>query len=381
VAPNSPTSAEGPVLSIASVDLTDDDIDRVVAVLRSGNLRQGRLCQEFEAKFAAKVGARHAVVVSSGTAALHLAWLALLHPGDEVLIPTFSFFATASSVLMAGGRPVFCDVDARSGCIDVADASRRIGPQTRGIVPVHLYGGVCDIDGVRQLADQHELRIVWDAAQAHGAMFRGKDVGSLGTAVCYSFYATKTMTTGEGGMITTSDDAVADSLRLLRSHGESRRYEHTELGYNYRLTDIQAAIGVGQLERLAENVRARRRNAGVLNKLLGGLPGITLPFEAEESEHAYHQYTIQVDGNDAGITRDELARSLASSGIETAVHYPRPIHQQPLFSGTRWKISMPISEQLAERVLSLPIHPRLELNDLERIAAALRRSILSRSAA
>jgi perosamine synthetase len=365
---------------MAAVEITDSDIARMVAVARSGELRQGPVCLEFETKFAGAVGAGSAVAVSSGTAALHLAWLALLKPGDEVLVPAFSFLATASSVLMAGGVPVFCDVDSGTGTIDVADARNRIGPKTRGIAPVHLYGGVADVDGVRQLAHEHSLKIVWDAAQAHGTRLRGKDIGSLADAACYSFYATKTMTTGEGGMITANDDQLAARLRLLRSHGETQRYVHTELGYNYRLTDIQAAIGLGQLERLADNVRVRRRNAAYLNERLADLPGVSLPFEPEGSEHAYHQYTVQIDPNSAGTTRDDLAKALEEAGIETAVHYPRPLHRQPLFASAD-TANLPTSERLAQRVLSLPIHPHLTISDLDRIALAVRNAVPARSAA
>jgi perosamine synthetase len=380
VAPAPPPQPGSPIIRIASVDITQTEIDRVVKVLRSGSLRQGAFCREFEDRFARTVGVRHAVAVSSGTAALHLAWQALIAPGDQVLVPAFTFFATASSVLMAGGVPVFCDVDIRSGTIDLADARVRIGPKTRGIVPVHLYGGVCDVEGVRQLAREHELKIVWDAAQAHGTRLMGKDVGSLADASCYSFYASKTMTTGEGGMITTDHDELARRLRLLRSHGETQRYLHTELGYNYRLTDIQAAIGLGQLERLAYNVRVRRRNAAYLNTRLEDLPGVSLPFERDGAEHSYHQYTIQIDPDRAGTSRDALAKSLADSGVETAVHYPRPLHRQPLFAG-RATERLPISERLAERVLSLPIHPALTSADLERIALAVRSAVPARSAA
>jgi perosamine synthetase len=208
----------------------------------------------------------------------------------------------------------------------------------------------------------------------------GKDVGSLADASCYSFYASKTMTTGEGGLSTTDHDELARRLRLLRSHGETQRYLHTELGYNYRLTDIQAAIGLGQLERLAYNVRVRRRNAAYLNTRLEDLPGVSLPFERDGAEHSYHQYTIQIDPDRAGTSRDALAKSLADSGVETAVHYPRPLHRQPLFAG-RATERLPISERLAERVLSLPIHPALTSADLERIALAVRSAVPARSAA
>jgi len=372
--------AKPTVIHIASIEITQTEIDRVVKVLKSGNLRQGALCLEFEERFARKVGVRQAVAVSSGTAALHLAWLAIIKEGDEVLVPTFSFLATASAVLMAGGIPLFCDVDLRSGNIDVVDARRRIGPNTRGIAPVHLYGGACDVEGVRLLAREHNLKIVWDAAQAHGTRFEGKDVGSFADASCYSFYATKTMTTGEGGMITTNDDELAGRLRLLRSHGETQRYLHTELGYNYRLTDIQAAIGLGQLERLADNVRVRRRNAAYLSERLADLRGVGLPFELEGSEHAYHQYTIQIDPEGARTSRNDLANALRASGIETAVHYPRPLHRQPLFASAGTE-DLPTSERLAERDLTLPNHQPHTKADLERIAIAVRNAVPARSAA
>ncbi|MBX5444176.1 DegT/DnrJ/EryC1/StrS aminotransferase family protein [Sphaerobacter sp.] len=367
---------EEKVIPIAQVRFDSGEIDAAVAVLRSGNVRQGKVTRELEERFAAMVGARHAVAVSSGTAALHLAWLALLEPGDEVLVPAFTFIATASTVVFAGGRPIFCDVDPATATLDLEDAARRLTPRTRAIAPVHLYGGACDVDGIQRLAREHGLRIVWDAAQAHGTRIDGRDVGSFADMVCYSFYPTKNMTTGEGGMITTNDDALAERLRLLRSHGQERKYEHTLLGLNYRLTDVQAAIGLVQLDQLPGWLEQRRANARRLDALLAGLPGITTPVRLPGVEHSYHQYTIQIDAAAAGITRDDLQAALAARGIQSAVHYPRPLHRQPVFAPEHGATSLPVSERLAESVLSLPVHPALTEDDLERIGASVRSIVL-----
>jgi len=355
-------------ISIARVALEEDEIEAALAVLRSGALRQGRACDEFERAFAEQVGARHAISVSSGTAALHLAWLSILQPGDHVLVPAFTFIATASTVVFAGGVPVFCDVDPLTGLIDVQDARRRLNPRVRAITPVHLYGNVCDVAAVRALADQHGLRVVWDAAQAHAARAHDRDVGSLDDLVCYSFYPTKNMTTGEGGMITTNDTELARQLRLLRSHGQARKYHHTVLGLNYRLTDVQAAIGLAQLRKLDAWVQQRRRNAALLDDLLAAVPGIDPMSPTPGTLHAYHQYTVRVDSGGAGCTRDELQAELQSRRIETAVHYPKPLHQQPVFAELATGVRLPASERLAETVLSLPIHPLLSETDLRRVA-------------
>jgi len=359
-------------IPIAKVDLAEDEIEAAVAVLRSGSLRQGRVCTEFEQRFAEMTGAKHAVVVSSGTAALHLAWLALLQPGDEVLVPAFSFVATASTVVLAGGRPVFCDVEPGTATLDVDDARKKLTDRTVAVSPVHLYGGVCDVDGIAGLASEHNLKVVWDAAQAHGALHGAVDAGALPDMSCFSFYASKNMTTGEGGMITTPDDALAQRLRLLRSHGQAQKYQHTLIGLNYRMTDVQAAIGLKQLERLPAAVASRRANAALLDDLLAGLPGVALPVERPGTTHCFHLYTITVDPEVAGVSRDELQQELGDLGIETAVHYPTPIHRQPVFARDYAEVSLPVSERLAGQVLSIPVHPALDEADVRRVGEAVR---------
>ncbi len=363
------------MIPIARVNLSEREIAAAVGVLRSGKLRQGAVTAEFECRFAAATGAAHAVAVSSGTAALHLAWLALLNPGDEVLVPAFTFVATATTVLLAGGCPILCDVDPVTFTIDVEDARRRLTPRTVAIAPVHLYGQACDVAALQRLAEDARLRIVWDAAQAHGTTYRGLDVGSLGDLVCYSFYPTKNMTTGEGGMITTDDDQLDRKLRLLRSHGQERKYYHTIVGLNYRMTDVQSAIGLVQLERLPDLLRRRRANARRLSELLSCVAGIVPPTELAGTEHAYHQYTVVVDGGQDRSARDRVASKLLDRGVETAVHYPHPLHEQPVLRQEGERPHLPICERLSQTVLSLPVHPDLSPEDVETIGRAVEQSL------
>ncbi len=369
------TEARKPFIPIARVELSDAEIEAAAAVLRSGRLVQGPQTEAFERRFAEVVGAKHAIATSSGTAALHVAYMALLEPGSDVLVPTFSHISTASMVHFAGCRPVLCDIDPRTFTLDLDDAERRLTPNTRAIVGVHLFGNACAIDEVLKFARAHGLRVVWDAAQAHGTRYRGRDVGSFPDLVCYSFYPTKNLFVGEGGMITTNDDELAERCRLLRSHGQTRKYEHPVLGFNYRLTEVEAAIGLKQLERLDERVRRRRENAAFLTERLSRLDGIQTPYVPEGVEHSYHQYSILVDPETLGRTRDELARALHEQGVGTGVHYPRPIHKQPAFERLLGEQHLPVSERVAERILSLPVHPALTRDDLERICTAVERAV------
>ena len=341
-------------------------------VLESGHLRAGSVAREFENEFARAAGARYAVAVTSGTAALFLAYQALLKPGDEVIVPDFTFAATATMVVAAGCRPVLADVNTETCTLDPHEVERRLTRCTRAIAPVHLFGGPADVAALARLAKRHGLRVVWDAAQAHGAEFRGRDVGSFPDVVCYSFYPTKNMTTGEGGMITTSNREVAERLRLLSSHGEVGRYRHILLGYNFRLTDIAAAIGRVQLRKLPAALRRRRANARVMTQGLAGLPGIKTPATIAGANHAYSLYTIVLEPRVLGMNRDQFQRALLRRGIETAVHYPLPLHRQPVFRGCGSDRDFPVSTRLAECVVSLPVHPALNRQDLERIVRAVR---------
>lgn len=359
-------------IPIAQVSLDQREIRAVEHVLKSRNLRAGPITEEFEASFAAQVGARHAIAVSSGTAALYLACYALLQPGDEVIVPDFTFVATAAMVAAVGAIPVLADVDPRSFTLDPAEVERKTTPQTRALVPVHLYGQPADIAGLARLARQHKLHIIWDAAQSHGAQFHGQDVGSFPDVVCYSFYPTKNMTTGEGGMITTSKDSIAAKLRLLRSHGETSRYRHVRLGFNFRTTDIASALGNVQLARLPNAIRIRQRNAGILLKGIRGIPGLQTPDPVSGTGHSFSLFTICIDAKRAGMSRDELAEALKEKGIQSAIHYPLPLHRQPVFRGYGSDQVLPVSTRLAKAVLSLPVHPGVTEDDCHYIARSLR---------
>jgi perosamine synthetase len=360
------TSTSGIALSQVVID--EDQIAAVVDVLRSGNLREGAQCQAFEAEFAAQVGTTHALTCNSGTAALQLAYQAFLRPGDEVLVPAFTFFATASMVAAIGAVPVFCDIDADTLCIDVLDAERRITARTRAIAPTHLFGNPANVSAVRDLARRCNLRIVWDAAQAHGATYDGQDVGSLDDVVCYSFYPSKNMTTGEGGMVCTHDDGLAETMRSLRNHGQTKRYVHASLGYNFRMTDIQAAIGRGQLGRLAQWIAARRRNAAYLREQFAPSWQLRVQKEQPGGAHSYHQFTVILDDR---VDRVGLVQSLRNAGVGCEIHYPTPLHHQPAFQELACNVSLPVSEAAAAHVLSLPVHPYLSDANLVRIADAV----------
>lgn len=358
-------------IPIANVQLSDDEIQAAVEVLKSGYLRQGPKTKEFEEKFAEKVGSEYAVAVSSGTAALHIAYLALLDSGDEVLVPSFSHISTASMVSFANCKPIFCDLDPRTFTLNLESAEEKLTEKTRAIVPVHLFGNACDVDEITDFADEHDLRIIWDAAQAHGTKYEGKDVGSFDDLACYSFYPTKNMTTGEGGMITTDDEELAEELRLLREHGQTEKYYHSKLGLNYRMTDVEAAIGIKQLEKLDDFVGDRRKNADYLTKNLSEIEGIIPPLVKDKVKHSYHQYTILLDLDKLNCTRGEFVNSLDEEGIGAAVHYPRPLHEQPAFVDLYGKTTLPVVEDISDRILSLPVYPSLEKGDLEKVVGAV----------
>lgn len=350
----------------------EEVIDQVAEILRSGQLREGRYCKQFEEEFAAQVGAKYAVAVNSGTAALHVAYLSLLQPGDEVLVPAFTFISVASMLRAMGAVPVFCDIDPRTFTLDPKDAEKRITSKTKAIVPVHLFGNSCDIETLEDLAGRYILKTIWDGAQSHGTRYRGKDIGSYGETVSYSFYSSKSMTTGEGGMLATSSLELAEKWKLLRSHGQSDRYVHTVLGFNYRMTEISAVLGISQLKQLPNFVAHRRRNAAVLDGGLGDMAGVTIPSAASPVEHSYSQYSILLTGG-LKHKREEFREVLGEEGIDTAVFYPRPLHQQPVFADFP-ETHLPVTEDISERILSLPVHPGLGYEDLERVVAAVRKA-------
>ncbi|MEM7441740.1 MAG: DegT/DnrJ/EryC1/StrS family aminotransferase [Pseudomonadota bacterium] len=360
------------MIGIADTKLTEAEIGAAVEVLKSGMLRQGPQVASFEKEFGRFVGARHAIANVNGSTALHIAFADFLEPGDEVLVPSFTFISTATMVIAAGGVPIMCDVDPATWTIDLADAESRVTERTRAIVPVHLFGNVCDIEAVQDLAGRHNLKIVWDAAQAHGATYDGHGVGGFGDYVTYSFYPSKNMFVGEGGVTCTQNADSDRQLRLLREHGMPERYLHTVLGYNYRMTDITAAIGREQLKRLPAMLDRRRKNADRLLAGLAGTPGLTLPIIAPKAGHAWHQFCVLVDEAAFGRSRDGLSEFLRDNGVGSAVHYPRGLHQQPVFIERYGEMSLPVTEDLAARILALPVHHGLSDSDIDRVVEAVR---------
>lgn len=357
---------------MAEIKLTENEIESAVRVLRSGALRQGKECEAFEMEFAEKLGAKHAVTCANGSAALHLAYMAFLKPGDEVLVPSFTFIATGSMVSISGGKPVFCDVDPETFLIDLSDAETRITSKTRAIAPVHLFGNPCDIDAIKNFAIKHDLIIVWDAAQAHRATYKGQDIASFGDFVCYSFYPSKNMFVGEGGMVCTDNENYQNIVRFLRTHGQTGKYYHTMLGLNYRMTDVEAAIGREQLKRLDRMVATRRRNADILNEGLADVEGVIPQKITPNGKHAWHQYCVVLDKKVYRLDRESLAEKLKSKGIATGVHYPRGLHQQPIFESMYGELNLKNTQYLSQNILALPIHHGLSREDVMRILEEIR---------
>jgi dTDP-4-amino-4,6-dideoxygalactose transaminase len=344
----------------------------VARVLASGMLAQGPEVAAFESEFSAHVGGRPCVAVNSGTSALLLALLALgVGPGDEVVVPSFSFAATANAVALTGARPVFADIEPDHFCLDPSAVEAAITPRTTAVMPVHLYGHPAAMGRIADIAARHGLAVVEDAAQAHLAAFDGRPVGTLGAAAAFSFYPTKNMTAGEGGLVVCADEAVARTVRLLRNQGMERRYANEVVGYNMRMTDLHAAIGRAQLDRLPERTAQRRRNAAALDAALAGAAasGLVTPPVAPGAEPVWHQYTVRAPD------RDPLVAALADRGVGSGVYYPTPIHRLPAYD---LDLDLPVTERAAAEVLSLPVHPALSAAQLDHVAAAVTRAVAGR---
>jgi perosamine synthetase len=353
------------MIPIADPDVGDVERERVLDVLADGQLADGPVVRKFEDEFADYCDADHAVATTNGTTALHAAFEALgVSDGDAVVTTPFSFVATANAIRHAGGEPVFADVDPATLNLDpdaVADVVAR-RDDVVAILAVHLYGTPAEMRHLRDIADDHGLALVEDAAQAHGATYRGDTVGSLADAACFSFYPTKNMTAGEGGMVTTEHAALAERVRRFADHGRTGGYAHSEVGHNFRMTSLCAAIGRAQLARLPDFNGARRANAAYLTDRLADAP-VETPVEPAHAESVYHQYTVRSDH------RERLRSHLADRGVQTGVYYPVPIHLQEAYSEVT--ASLPVAERAADRVLSLPVHPGLDEADLDQIAAAV----------
>jgi perosamine synthetase len=335
-------------------------------------LASGERVAEFERNFADYCGSTHAVAINNGTAALHAALLAAgIGQGDEVIVPSFTFFATASAVSMTGAKPVFVDVDERTFNIDPAQVENAVTPHTKAVIGVHLFGQPFDVTGVEQVCESHNLTLIEDAAQAQGAISHGQRAGAMGHMGCFSFYATKNMTTGEGGMVTTSDKAFNERLRLLINHGQSEKYLHTRIGYNYRLTDVAAAIGLVQLKKLEKFNMRRRKNAEYFDSHIS-VKGLLTPEVAQGTHHVYHQYVVRLT-DEFPMKRPDFIEYLKAKGIGTAVHYPIPLHHQPVYARANEPDSCPVSTRLAGSVLSIPVHPLLDQKELAYICDTINR--------
>jgi perosamine synthetase len=353
------------VIFIAQPLVGEEEINAVKTVLESGWLTSGPQVEKFEKEFSSYIGVDHAISVNSGTSALLCALLAGKLKGEVITTP-FSFISSASTIVFAQCSPVFVDIK-DDYTIDEEKVPEYITSKTVAILPVHLYGNPCNMKVLTEIAEDYNLLLVEDACQAHGAEYKGKKVGGFGTG-CFSFYPTKNMTTGEGGMVVTDDQEIARRCRLFRNIGQKTQYEYEFLGYNFRMTEISAAIGRVQLKKLDKFNEIRVKNAEYLSKNLNH-EGIEIPLVEEGKTHVFHQYTIRVTGS-FPLTRDELQKHLLDKGIGCRVYYPQPLHRLPLFKSCAHK-DLKKSEEASLQVLSLPVHPGVEHEDLDFIITGI----------
>jgi len=366
-------TADEPFIPISTVRLGADVEASVLEVIRSGVIAQGPMVKRLEDEFAAMIGVDHVVAVNNGTTALIAAMQVLdLQPGDEVITSPFTFVATINAILGAGATVRFADISTDDFNVDPAAVAPLINDRTKVLMPVHLYGQCADMTAISELAVRHDLALVEDAAQAHGARIGERDAGSWGIG-CFSLYATKNLTSGEGGLISTNDDRIADRLRVLRNQGMRQRYQYEMAGNNYRMTDLQAAVCVPQLAGYAANVAARQHNAATLNEALADVDGLTVPQQLPGRHHVWHQYTVLLDA-DAPISRDQLIDGLTAKGIGCGMYYPKTVFDYDCYR-TDPRVGddpVPVATSVAARCVSLPVHPYLSESDLVRIAGAVR---------
>ncbi|MEE9593344.1 MAG: DegT/DnrJ/EryC1/StrS family aminotransferase [Thermoplasmata archaeon] len=359
------------LIPIARPSIQREEREAVLRVLQSYSLAQGERVREFEGLFSDHVGTEYAVATNSGTAALHAALCALgLREGDEVILPAITFFSCAAMIARCGATPVVADVGEADYNLSSDNLAEAITPATRAIMAVHMYGQPADMGAICDLAGEREIPVIEDACQSHGARYGKSRVGSMGSVGCFSFYPTKMVTTGEGGMVTTDDGGIADHSRMFRDHGASRKYHHEFLGYNYRMTEIAAALGIEQLGKIETFIQARSDNANYLSKTLATIDGLDPPQVLPNRTHVYYQYVVRV-AEDFPLKRDEVVVRLRDLGVESRPSYPMPIHQQPAFQGVGRSAGCPVAERILPQMLELPVHPLLSAGDLQTIASAL----------
>lgn len=357
-------------INIASPIIEQEEIDNVVEVLKSGMIAQGPKVTEFEKEFAKWIGTDYGIATNNGTSALHTTMLACgIGKGDEVITTPFTFAATSNAALYVGARPVFVDIDEDTFNLDPSKIEEAITDKTKAIVVVQLYGQSADMDPILEIAKKHDLLVIEDACQAHGASYKGKKVGSIGDVACFSFYPTKNMTTSEGGMITTNNKEIAENARIFRAHGSPVKYHHDYIGYNFRMTDIEAAIGLAQLKKVDKFDNIRIKNAKYLDEGLKDVKGITTPVVADGCKHVYHQYTIKVDGD-----RDKWIEFLNDHGIGCGIYYPIPLYNQKLYKDLGYNQSLPVTDKVVKEVISIPVHPSLSKEDLDTVIDVLKQA-------
>src|SRR5438093_10982162 len=360
------------MIPIAKPNIGEEEKRAVLEVLESGQLAQGPKVAEFEKAFAGYVGRGYGIAVNSGTSALHIALLAHgIGRGDEVVVPSLTSSASASTVLLCGGTPTFADVDRDLYNMDPSRFKAEVTSRTRAVMPVHLYGQTADMDPINEVAEARDLLVLEDACQAHGAEYHGRKSGNLGDTACFSFYPTKNMTTGEGGMVLTDDPKIAEACRLLRDHGQRAKYDHILVGYNYRMTEFAAAIGLVQLRKLDSFVRKRRENASRLTKGISQIEGLTPPLEGNWMFHSYYQYIVRVEDG-FPLSRDSIVQRLSSEGIGCRPSYPGVMYRQKAFRKRPAERSK-VAEETVPRLFEIPVHPLVSSSDIDTIVCAMDR--------
>lgn len=377
--------------------IDEKETEEVLDVLKSKRLTliSGDKVHEFEKKFADYIGTRYSIAVNSGTAALHVLLASLeLGPGDEVIIPPFTFVATATSVLHQNSIPIFADIDPKTYCIDPKSIQDTITPKTKAIIPVHLFGHPATMDEIQEIGEENDISVIEDACQAHGAEYKGKKIGSIGDLACFSFFESKNMMTGEGGIICTNNEELAEKCRLIRHHGEPSWYEYVRLGYNYRMTEIQAALGIVQLKKLDMMNQRRIKYAEYYNKNLEDISGFKLPYVEKHVKHVYHLYAPLIIPEELELTKDQFLDRLNEKGTITKLIYPRPLYKAPLFQNLMgygpkkcpftcpyynkeisYDIFLPVVEDICNRVIGLPNFPSLGMDFIEKIVDRIKNVI------